>query len=857
MLNATQPLDLLERLGEGIFTLDPEWRFAYLNRQAERVLSRLSGTPANDLIGTVIWDRPTLADSSLGRALHRAYAEQTAVVHEVPDTGTRGSVEVRAYPSDEGITVLLRENPQAGHTAQILDHMSEAFLGCDHEWRITHVNARADALLAPHGLSRIRLLGQNVWHTFPGLAGSRVQAEAFRAHAQGSDVELEEFFPAVHQWFSLRIAATSNGLACYASELPHRTGASPALPASEERYRRLVESIDDVVFRLDCDQRCVDVFGRWLEREGIDPSYLIGRTSREIVGPEQAAVHEAANLSALAGETVTYEWTLRSRSGVRHMQTTLSPLHGPYGEITGIVGVGRDISHRVEVGKELQRWARIFEHAGWGVAIVSAGDGIIETVNPAFAAMHGWTVEELRGKAMSELSAGRQDFPRMNPLYDSRGHQIWETERLHRNGTVFPALIDATAVKDEQGTVTYYAVNVQDLTERRRAEEQIRQAQKMEAVGRLAGGVAHDFNNMMMIIMGFRDFMLSTMDQRDPRWADADEIRKAAERAMHLTRQLLGFGRQQLVARHALSLNEVVSGMERMLRPLLGEDIKLVTQLSVSLGGVEADYGQMEQIVMNLALNARDAMRGGGRLTIETLDLELPEGYAYRHVGIDIPAGPYVMLVVSDTGQGMTPEVKARLFEPFFTTKPTTQNTGLGLATVYGIVVQSGGYIWVESEPEKGTTFKICFPRVEPEEDAASQPVPLSAPSRGSETILLVEDEEAVRSVAARVLANHGYTVIQAANGAEALEHLDDYEGKIDLVLTDVVMPDMGGPELTRRVAERRPDVRILFMSGYAEGDKQQARMADGEYSFLQKPFSAESLTLRVREVLDRSEDDA
>jgi len=851
LFNATQPLDLLERIGEGVIALDPEWRFAYLNRQAERVLSRLAGTPTTDLIGTVIWDRPALADSSLGRALHRAYADQTAVVHEVPDTGTRGSIEVRAYPSDDGLTVLLRENPQAGHTAQILDHMSEAFLACDHEWRITHVNARADAMLAPHGLSRIKLLGQNIWHAFPRLAGSRLQAEAFRAHAQGSDVELQEFFAPTNHWVSLRIAATTNGLACYAHELLEGSGTDEALLVSEERFRHLVESIDDVVFRLDREQRCVDAFGRWLEREGIESTSLIGRTTREIVGPEQAAVHEQANLSALAGETVTYEWTLHSRNGVRHMQTTLSPLHGPYGEITGIVGVGRDITQRVEVGKELQRWARIFEHAGWGVAIVSADGGTIESVNPAFAEMHGWSVDELRGKPMSDLSAGLQDFPRMNPLYDSRGHQIWETERLHRDGTVFPALIDATAVKDQEGQVTYYAVNVQDLTERRRAEEQVRQAQKMEAVGRLAGGVAHDFNNMMMIIMGFSDFLLTTLEHSDPRWADADEIRKAAERAMHLTRQLLGFGRQQLVARHVLSLNEVVSGMERMLRPLLGEDIRLETKLSPGLGGVEADYGQMEQVVMNLALNARDAMRGkGGRLAIETLDAELPEGYAYRNVGIDIPAGSYVMLVVNDTGEGMTPEVKARLFEPFFTTKPVTKNTGLGLATVYGIVVQSGGYIWVESETEKGTTFKICFPRVEPEEGSSPQPVESVGSTRGSETILLVEDEAAVRSVAARVLGNQGYTVVQASNGEEALARLDELEGRIDLILTDVVMPDMGGLELTARLRERHPYLKVLYMSGYAEGDKLQPKM-NAEHSFLQKPFSAESLTLKVRDVLD------
>jgi two-component system cell cycle sensor histidine kinase/response regulator CckA len=852
LLDATQPLDLLDRIGEGVFALDPDWRFAYLNRQAERVLSRLSGSPSTDLIGTVIWDRPALADSSLGRALHRAHVEQTAVVHEVPDAGTRGSVEVRAYPSDDGLTVLLRENPLAGHTAQILDGMGEAFLGCDHEWRLSHVNARADAHLSPLGLGRVRILGHNVWHVFPGLAGTRVQAEAFRAHAQGTEVELEEFFAPLNRWFSVRISPTSNGLVCYARELPDRTHAEHALLASEERFRHLVESIDDVVFRLDRDQRCVDAFGRWLEREGFDPASLIGRTTREIVGADEAPEHERANLRALAGETVTYEWTLHTRNGIRHMQTTLSPLHGPYGEITGIVGVGRDISQRVEVGRELQRWARIFEHAGWGVAIVSADGGTIETVNPAFASMHGWTVDELRGRPMFELSPpGRDEFPRMNPLFDERGHQIWETERLRRNGQVFPALIDATAIKDANGRVKYYAVNVQDLTERRRAEEQVRQAQKMEAVGRLAGGVAHDFNNMMMIIMGFSDFLLSTLERSDSRWADADEIRKAAERAMHLTRQLLGFGRQQLVARHVLSLNEVVSGMERMLRPLLGEDIRLVTSLSVGLGGVEADYGQLEQVVMNLALNARDAMRGGGRLTIETLDVDLSEGYAYRHVGIDIPAGPYVMLVVSDTGHGMTPEVKARLFEPFFTTKPATQNTGLGLATVYGIVVQSGGYIWVDSEPEKGTAFKICFPKVDAEDDMAEPPAQVPEPTGGSERILLVEDELTVRTVAARVLLNQGYSTLEASNGHEALAILERVEGKIDLVLTDVVMPDMGGLELAARLQSRWPGLKVVYMSGYAEGDKLQPEIQDPERWFLQKPFSAESLMLKVREVLD------
>jgi two-component system, cell cycle sensor histidine kinase and response regulator CckA len=351
--------------------------------------------------------------------------------------------------------------------------------------------------------------------------------------------------------------------------------------------------------------------------------------------------------------------------------------------------------------------------------------------------------------------------------------------------------------------------------------------------------------------MGFSDFLLTTLERSDPRWADADEIRKAADRAMHLTRQLLGFGRQQLVARHVLSLNEVVAGLERMLRPLLGEDIRLATNLSVNLGGVEADYGQLEQVVMNLALNARDAMRGGGHLTIETMDVDLPEGYAYREVGIDIPAGPYVMLVVSDTGHGMTPDIKARLFEPFFTTKPTTQNTGLGLATVYGIVVQSGGYIWVDSEPEKGTAFKICFPRVDLDGDETADPPTFAVSTRGSERILLVEDQDVVRNVAARVLLNQGYSVFQASNGHEAITLLDNEDGRVDLVLTDVVMPDMGGLELVARLRGKWPALKVVYMSGYAEGDKVKPSSEDPLSSFLQKPFSAESLLLTVREVLN------
>jgi CheY-like chemotaxis protein len=375
----------------------------------------------------------------------------------------------------------------------------------------------------------------------------------------------------------------------------------------------------------------------------------------------------------------------------------------------------------------------------------------------------------------------------------------------------------------------------------------------MEAVGRFAGGVAHDLNNMMMIILGFSDFLLGALGPDDARRADADEIRKAAERAMHLTRQLLGFSRHRVVAREVLSLNAVVEGMQRMLRPLLGEDITLVTSLCPGLGGVEADYGQMEQVVMNLTLNARDAMKQGGELTIETLDVDFPEGYAYRHLGIDIPAGPYVLLVVSDSGHGMTPETKSHLFEPFFTTKPTTLNTGLGLATVYGIVVQSGGYIWVDTAPGQGCSFKLCFPRAVADETAGAVAEVAPVSVRGTETLLLVEDEDAVRALASRVLTDQGYVVLEARNGREALALLDRPDHGVQLVVTDVVMPDIGGVELAERLGRTHPDIRIVYMSGYTESDKLQPGVRNSPYPFLQKPFYPDSLALRIREALDRA----
>jgi CheY-like chemotaxis protein len=358
---------------------------------------------------------------------------------------------------------------------------------------------------------------------------------------------------------------------------------------------------------------------------------------------------------------------------------------------------------------------------------------------------------------------------------------------------------------------------------------------------------------MLMIIIGFSDFLLAALEDGDRRHADALEIRRAAERASALTRQLLAFGGPQQQPADVVDLNRVVDDMARMLRPLLGESIALVTAAARPLAGVEADRGQIEQVIMNLALNARDAMPEGGELAIETYDTELGEGEAYRQVGIDIPAGRYVMLVVRDTGVGMDEPVRSRVFEPFFTTKGSSRNSGLGLATVYGIVTQSGGYIWLDSAPGQGTVFRICFPAASADaadRDTAGHAAPMRG---GSETVLVVEDEASVRNLAVRALEEQGYRVRSAGNGRAALHLLETQPAHpVDLLITDVVMPEMGGRELVERAVRLRPDLEVLFISGYTNTEGPGRDMRDTGFPLLQKPFSPESLVRRVRELLDR-----
>jgi len=472
-------------------------------------------------------------------------------------------------------------------------------------------------------------------------------------------------------------------------------------------------------------------------------------------------------------------------------------------------------------------------------------------VNQAAVRVYGYSRDEFLAMTIKEIRPP-EDVPLLierlqGPREDvSRLDGLWRHRR--KDGTLLDVEILSSAIV--LGGVTVRLVMTTDVSEKKRLEAQLLQAQKMEAIGRLAGGVAHDFNNLLGVITGYSELLRKNLGSRDPGQKRVEQIQKAADRAAALTRQLLAFSRKEVIQPKVLDLNEIVADVDNMLHRLIGEDVQLVTKLGEDLGRVHADRGQVDQIIVNLAVNARDAMPQGGDLWIETSNVVLDEAYLRTHA--DVRPGPYVLLAVSDTGHGMDSETLSHIFEPFFTTKAEGKGTGLGLATVFGIVKQSGGHVSVYSEPSRGTTFRVYLPRVDARTPANEVAVVIAPPSRGTETVLLVEDAEALRPMIHEILEAAGYHVLESSDPEEAVLRAGVHDGPLDLVLTDVVMPRMSGPGLVKAVQATRPGVKVLFMSGYTNETIGRRGILEPGVHFLQKPFTSEALLGSVRTALDQ-----
>ncbi len=614
----------------------------------------------------------------------------------------------------------------------------------------------------------------------------------------------------------------------------------------------MVESSDDAIIGNTLDGS-ITSWNRGAEA-------LFGYRSDEAIGqsmailiPSDSSIDLPSILSRIRnGSIVQHLETVRLRKdGSRiDVSLTVSPVRDLEGAVHGASTIARDITAQRLSNQALEesehRYRLLFDNNPQSMWVYDRETLAFLTVNETAVRSYGYSREEF---LQMDLKAIRpeEDIPEFLestavPTTAFNRDGPWRHRK--KDGQIISVEVAAHPIV--WGERPACLVLATDVTERIRLEEQFRQAQRLESVGRLAGGVAHDFNNLLTVIIGYAEMLLVGADKFEASKEAINQILQAGERAAELTRQLLAFSRKQVIEPSVINMNTIIGTTQTFLRRLIGEDIELVTRLDADLGLVLADPGQIHQIVMNLAINSRDAMPNGGSLHIETSNVDLDDGYRNEHTGVE--PGPHVMLAISDSGCGISPEIRARIFEPFFTTKELGKGTGLGLATVYGMVKQSGGWIWVYSEPGRGTTFKIYFPRTDEPLRPSTRVIKTSV--TGNETVLVVEDQTEVRALALAGLASFGYSAYGSATGEEALAFCREFDGEIHVVVTDVVMPDMNGKEVARQLAQVRPQARILFMSGYTSDVIAHRGVLEGDVDYMQKPFTPESLARRIREIL-------
>ena len=620
--------------------------------------------------------------------------------------------------------------------------------------------------------------------------------------------------------------------------------------------RGITEGTTDAVFVKDLQGRYLMINSAGAAFAGRSMDEILGKTDRDLFSPDTAEVVMDKDRQVLVqGVTQTFEESSTSNGVSRIYLSTKGPYRDAHGDIIGLLGVARDITERKRAEEEMrqsqQKLHIHFEHTPLAVVEWDM-DFRVAAWNPSAERIFGYSRQEALGQHARFI---------VPPQYREHVDQVWQAllkqaggtrstnDNITKDGRSISCEWYNTPLVDDSGRVLGVASLVQDVTERVALEERLRQSQKMEAVGRLAGGVAHDFNNLLTVILGYSQILADGLPEGSRLADNTAQIKSAADRAAGITRQLLAFSRKSVLSPRVINLNDVVLNLDSLLRRLIGEDIEVRTLPANDLGSVKADPSQIEQVLMNLALNARDAMPRGGTVALETANATLDGTYARDHQSVE--PGRYVMLAVSDTGEGMTPETQARIFEPFYTTKEVGKGTGLGLSMVYGIVKQSGGYIWVYSEPGRGTTFKIYLPRVDQSAELVRGDNRQAKVQRGTETILLVEDDEQLRRLSSSVLAHCGYNVLVASSPEEGLAICKATSHDIRLLVTDVVMPRMNGRQLAEQVQQIRPAMRVLYISGYTNDAIVHYGVLDPGLWFLPKPYTLSALIAKVREVLD------
>lgn len=667
------------------------------------------------------------------------------------------------------------------------------------------------------------------------------------------DLSLAETF-AVYASTALKNAQIHSDLL---HEINERKSTEKALKDSEERFRNLAEESPNMIFInvkgriVYANNKCVEIM-EYKRPEFYSPDFSFFK----LIAPESRDKINENFKKHLNGEDIApYEYTLVTKSG-KTIEALITTKLFKYGGEQAILGIITDIGEQKEVEEALkiseEKYRRFFEDDLTG-DFISTPDGRLLACNSAYLRIFGFNSEEEAYNCNVEnhyLSPqDRKAFLRL--LEKEKIVEYHEMEFRRFDGKPVFVIANMSGDFDEKGKLKEIRGYFFDNTERKILEQQFRQAQKMEAVGRLAGGVAHDFNNLLTVIKGYSEILLRRINPSDQLYNDISQIKLAGDKAASLTNQLLAFSRRQVMKPKLINPNNIVSDLENMLQRLIGEDIELLTVMDPKAGYIKADPSQLEQVIMNLVVNARDAMPEGGKLTIETANVVMEEGIYQQHMAVQ-PPGSYIMLSISDTGVGIDKETQARIFEPFFTTKDRGKGTGLGLSTVYGIIKQSGGFIWVYSEQNQGTTFKIYFPKISKISETKTSKRDLSDTYHGNESILLVEDEDMVRELAKRVLVEYGYKVFTAENGEKAEILFNKNKSKIDMLVTDLVMPGINGNELASRISEVNPEIKILYISGYSDEAVWHHNNISIGSEYLQKPFNPQKFVRRIREILDK-----